>query len=230
MRGIFRGHPFYKAPDLAPMLRRLVADAYHNLNGNSHTGRSSPFFGPGTAQRSEARRRNVKKIVVIGTGRMGGAFATAFVKRTSHAVSIRGSHAGSSSAAALSRQLGVRVADDKELLAADIVFVAPPPAALDDVAAALKGYAGIIVSAMVPGAGGYELKRDDGTSAAEQLARLVPTGRVVTAFTSISSALIRDPASGEKPTVFTCADDNAARSIVIAWPMRSASRAWMPAI
>jgi predicted dinucleotide-binding enzyme len=99
---------------------------------------------------------------------------------------------------------------------ADVVFVATPPAALDDVAAALKGYAGIIVSAMVPGAGGYELKRDDGTSAAEQLARLVPKGRVVTAFTSISSALIRDPASGEKPTVFTCAGDEAARSIVIA--------------
>ena len=69
---------------------------------------------------------------------------------------------------------------------------------------------------MVPGAGGYELKRDDGTSAAEQLARLVPKGRVVTAFTSISSALIRDPASGEKPTVFTCADNQDARSTMIA--------------
>jgi NAD(P)-dependent dehydrogenase (short-subunit alcohol dehydrogenase family) len=46
------------------------------------------------------------------------------------------------------------------------------------------------------------LKRDDGSSAAEQLARLVPNGRVVTAFTSISSALIRDPASGERPTVY----------------------------
>jgi predicted dinucleotide-binding enzyme len=102
---------------------------------------------------------------------MGGSFATAFAKRTSHAVSIRGSHAGSSSAAALSRQLGVRVADDKELLAADVVFVATPPAALDDVAAALKGYAGIIVSAMVPGAGGCELKRDDGTSADDEAAR-----------------------------------------------------------
>ena len=91
----------------------------------------------------------MKKIVVIGTGRMGGAFATAFAKRMSHTVSIRGSHAGSSSAAALSRQLGVRVADDKELLAADVVFVATPPGALDDVAAALKGYAGIIVSANI---------------------------------------------------------------------------------
>src|ERR1700722_7984853 len=86
------------------------------------------------------RRRSVKKIVVIGTGRMGGAFATAFAKRTSHAVAIRGSHAGSSSAAALSRQLGVQIADDKELLVADVVFVATPPAALDNVAAALKGY------------------------------------------------------------------------------------------
>jgi predicted dinucleotide-binding enzyme len=155
----------------------------------------------------------VRKIVVIGLGCMGGAFAIAFAGRTSHTVAIRGSHPGSSSAAALSRQLGVRVADDRELLAADVVFVATPPGALDDVAAALRGYTGTIVSEMVPGAASYELKRDDGTSAAEQLARLVPKGRVVTAFTSISSALIRDPASGEKPTVFTCADDKAARSI-----------------
>jgi len=65
---------------------------------------------------------------------------------------------------AIGRQLGVQIADGKELLAADVAFVATPPAALDNVAAALKGYAGIIVSAMVPGAGGYELKRDDGTS------------------------------------------------------------------
>jgi len=53
----------------------------------------------------------------------------------------------------------VGVADDKELLAADVVFVPTPPAALDDVAAALKGYAGIIVSAMVPGAGGHDTRQ-----------------------------------------------------------------------
>ena len=80
----------------------------------------------------------MKKIVVVGTGRMGGAFATAFAERTSHTRSAD-RHAGSSSADALSHKLGVRVADDKELLAADVVFVATPPAALDDVAAALKG-------------------------------------------------------------------------------------------
>ena len=98
----------------------------------------------------------MKEIVIIGTGRMGGAFATAFAKRTSHAVSIRGSHAGGSSAAALSRQLDVRVADDKETLAADVVLVATPPAALDDVAAALKGYAGITFTS-IPSANQLQL-------------------------------------------------------------------------
>jgi hypothetical protein len=39
---------------------------------------------------------------------------------------------------------------DKELLAADVVFIATPPAVLDDVAAALKGYAGIIVRRSFP--------------------------------------------------------------------------------
>jgi hypothetical protein len=47
-----------------------------------------------------------------------------------------------------------------ERAAVVFVFVATPPAAPDEVAAALKCYVGIIVSPMVPGAGGYELKRD----------------------------------------------------------------------
>src|SRR5260370_14382680 len=59
---------------------------------------------------------------------MGGAFATASAKRTSHVVWLRGWHAGSSSAGAVSRQLGVRLADHNELLAADVVCVATPPA------------------------------------------------------------------------------------------------------
>jgi glycerol-3-phosphate dehydrogenase len=57
----------------------------------------------------------VKKIVVVGTGRMGGAFATAFAERTSHTRSAD-RHAGSSSADALSHQLGVRVDDDPPML------------------------------------------------------------------------------------------------------------------
>jgi len=189
----------------------------HNLNGKQPDRKDRRrSLIPGTAQRSEAKEEKREKDYRYRHRADGRGLRDGIRKKTSHTVSIRGSHAGSSSAAALSHQLGVRVADDKDLHAADIVFVATPLAALDDVAAALKRYAGIIVSAMVPGAGAYELKRDDGTSTAEQLARLTPKGRVVTAFTFISSALIRDPASGEKPTVFTGADDKAARSTVIA--------------
>jgi predicted dinucleotide-binding enzyme len=51
----------------------------------------------------------------------------------------------------------------------------------------------------------------EGASAAEQLAELLPNASVVTAFISISCVLIRTPSSGDKPTVFTCADDENAR-------------------
>ena len=150
------------------------------------------------------------KLAIIGSGRMGSAFAT----RTSHAVAVRGSHAKSGSAADLVRELGITRADDKALLSADVVFVAVPPAALSEVAADLKDYTGVVVSIIVPGAGGMTLAQQ-GASAAEQLAELLPKASVVAAFTSISSVLIRTPSSSDKPTVFTCADDENARQTVI---------------
>ena len=67
------------------------------------------------------------KLAIVGSGRMGSAFATAFATRTSHAVVVRGSHAKSGSAAELVRELGITRADDKALLSADVIFVAVPP-------------------------------------------------------------------------------------------------------
>jgi NADP oxidoreductase coenzyme F420-dependent len=108
----------------------------------------------------------------------GQRFATAFATRTSHAVAVRGSHAKSGSAADLVRELGITRADDKALLSADVVFVAVPPAALSEVAADLKDYTGVVVSIIVPGAGGMTLAQQ-GASAAEQLAELLPKASVV---------------------------------------------------
>jgi ketopantoate reductase len=116
------------------------------------------------------------KLAIIGSGRMGSAFATAFATRTSHAVAVRGSHAKSGSAAELVRELGITRADDKALLSTDVVFVAVPPAALSEVAADLKDYTGVVVSVIVPGAGGMTLAQE-GASAAEQLAELLPKER-----------------------------------------------------
>jgi NADP oxidoreductase coenzyme F420-dependent len=84
------------------------------------------------------------KLAIIGSGRMGSAFATAFATRTSHAVAVRGSHAKSGSAAELVRELGITRADDKALLSADVVLVAVPQAALSEVAADLKDYTGVV--------------------------------------------------------------------------------------
>jgi predicted dinucleotide-binding enzyme len=86
------------------------------------------------------------------------------------------------SAAELVRELGITRADDKALLSADVVFVAVPPAALSEVAADLKDCTGVVVSIIVPGAGGMTLAQQ-GASAAEQLAELRPKASVVTAFT-----------------------------------------------
>ena len=91
---------------------------------------------------------------------------------------VRGSHAKSGSAADLVRELGITRADDKALLSADVVFVAVPPAALSEVAADLKDYTGVVVSIIVPGAGGMTLAQQ-GASAAEQLAELLPKASVV---------------------------------------------------
>jgi hypothetical protein len=91
--------------------------------------------------------------------------------------------------------LGVPMVDDKELLAADVVFVATPPATLDDVAATLKDYAGIIVSAMVPGAGGCELKRDDGTGQGAQsglIQTAIYVGKIVARGGALDERWIRE--------------------------------------
>jgi predicted dinucleotide-binding enzyme len=62
------------------------------------------------------------KVAIIRTGRMGSAFAAAFAKRTAPALFIRGSRPDSASAAALSRELGIAQATDKELLAAEVTI------------------------------------------------------------------------------------------------------------
>jgi predicted dinucleotide-binding enzyme len=116
----------------------------------------------------------------------------------------------------LSRQLGVRVADEKELLAADIVFVATPPVALDDVAAALKGYAGIIVFG--DGSRRRQLRAEARRRYKRGRATCAPRPERARRHCVHVHFLGIDPRSGErrKPTVFHCADDEAARSTVIA--------------
>jgi predicted dinucleotide-binding enzyme len=153
------------------------------------------------------------KIAIVGTGDMGSAIATAFVQRSKHDVSVRGSRRGSPSALRLARHLGITEAGDQALRDAAVVFVVVPWEAIDAVSHLLAGCRGIIVSVVVPWTNGDP--RTDMTSAAEKLAGLLPHARVVNAFTSVSSSVVREPGSGEKPSVIVCSDDDKARRAVM---------------
>ena len=154
------------------------------------------------------------KLAIVGTGDMGSALATAFVHRSRHEVSVRGSRQESRSAVDLARQLGISESDDQGLNEADVVFVVVPWDALKAVARLLATCRGIIVSVIVPWAEGGD-PRTEMTSAAEQLAALLPSARVVNAFTSVSSSIVRNPGSAEKPSVIACSDDDQARAVVM---------------
>ena len=154
------------------------------------------------------------KLAIVGTGDMGSAIATAFVERSDHDVSVRGSRRGSASAVGLARQLGIAEADDRALLDADVVFVIVPWEAVDAVSRLVGTCRGIVVSVVVPWSDDGD-PRTDMTSAAERLAALLPHARIVNAFTSVSSSIVRNPGSPEQPSVIVCSDDDKARSIVM---------------
>jgi len=140
------------------------------------------------------------KLVIIGTGDMGSALAAALKQRAGHDVRVRGSHLGSHSAIGLVQQLGVSEASHHDFMVANAVFVVVPWGAIAATAKLLHSYVGIVVSVVVPWSNGGD-PRTDMISAAEHLSRFLPGARVVNAFTSISSTLIRNPGRGEKPSV-----------------------------
>ncbi len=154
------------------------------------------------------------KFAVVGTGDMGSAIATALVRRSKHDVSVRGSRRGSPSVVRLTRQLGVTEASDRALCEAAVVFVVVPWDAVEAVSRLLAACRGILVSVVVPWTHGGD-PRTDIVSAAEKLAGLLPHARVVNAFTSVSSSVVRDPGSEEKPSVIVCSDDARARRVVM---------------
>jgi 8-hydroxy-5-deazaflavin:NADPH oxidoreductase len=151
-------------------------------------------------------------ISVLGTGDMGGAIATALSQRTHHSVRVRGSQTGSSSATKLVGELGIPEATEKDIADSDVVFIVVPAAAISQATAVLSDYRGVVVSVSVSGTVG----RDGLPSSAENIAAALPDARVVNAFTSVWSSVVRNPGSGEKTSVFVCSDDEDAKATVSA--------------
>jgi predicted dinucleotide-binding enzyme len=160
------------------------------------------------------------KVVVIGTGDMGGAIASSIAQRTTHVVCARGSRPGSASARSLVSGSRGRITEarDDDIATADLVIVAVPWSSVPDVTTLLTGTeARRVVSVIVPWTGDNAtpaVGRDN--SAAEILARAVPAARVAGAFTSVASASIRKIESyRERPTVFVVGDDPSLKATVL---------------
>lgn len=152
------------------------------------------------------------KISVLGTGDMGGAIATALQKRTSHSIYIRGSNDASVSSKKLIDEFGLAAATEKDLLTSDIVFVVVPPSELAQVAVKLDGYAGIVVAVSVS----REVGRDGRPSSAETLASSLTDAKVVSAFTSMWSDVVRKPGTEGHVSAFVASNHEDAKAVISA--------------
>lgn len=150
------------------------------------------------------------RISILGSGDMGGAIATALSRRTHHQILVRGSRLGSASAAKLVAELGAGEGTDEEIAASDLVFVVVPASAIPQALEPLAGFGGIVVSVSVSATVG----KDGRPSGAESVATALPRAKIVSAFTSIRSKVVRDPGKGEKTSVFVCSDHEDAKAVV----------------
>jgi len=152
------------------------------------------------------------KIVVVGTGDMGGAIARALAERTLHDVRVCGSRSDSASAKKIiaANPERIRAATEHDIAMADAVFLAVPWDAIDAATDSLTAFAGSVISVVVPwSADGQGDPRTTLTSAAERIAARLPAARVACAFTSISSQVVDDPGQSRRPSVVACGDDEA---------------------
>ena len=157
-------------------------------------------------------------IAIIGAGNVGKALTGSAI-RVGHSVTV--SSKNGESARQLAEETGARAAaSDREAAeAADVVILAVPYGAVDevlgDVGAALAGK--VVIDATNPIKADYSGLATDGTSGAEEIQAKAPGARVVKAFNTAFAARQADPkvAGGLRVDGFVAADDADAKATVL---------------
>ena len=154
-------------------------------------------------------------IAIIGSGNIGGGLARAWRKRD-HQVTIGAREPGDSELAALCAQIGARAATIADAIAAaEVVVLALPAKAIDDLATSASFAGKIVVDCTNNVAPGMQLAFGHTTSWAEQVAGKLAGARVCKSFNAQGAENLADPVyGGVRATNWYCGDDAAAKQTV----------------
>jgi NADPH-dependent F420 reductase len=158
------------------------------------------------------------KIAIIGSGNIGEGLARAWRKKK-HDVAFGARDPKGQEVTALAQEIGASVATVKDAAAgADVVVLAMPYAAVDDVLVQAKLDGKIVVdatNAVQRGPDGMSLKLEHGTSASEELQKRIPGAKVVKSFNAQGAENLAAPVyDGTAASNFYCGDDAAAKKVV----------------
>ena len=160
-------------------------------------------------------------IAIIGTGNIGSGLARTF-GRTRHGIAVAGHQAADGPALAQTLATegvtvqGTDVAQAVKL--ADVVILAVPFGAVGDLASAADFGGRIVVDVTNPILADFSaLSIGHTTSAAEEIARLLPGARVVKAFNTVFADLYAGGLDfgDRRVSTFVASDDEAAREAVV---------------
>jgi 8-hydroxy-5-deazaflavin:NADPH oxidoreductase len=169
-------------------------------------------------------------IGILGSGRVGAALGQGWVKRGHTVIFATRDPQGEKAKALLSATPNAKVAGLQETVdSSEVLLVAIPWNVLPDVLKSLTGLENkILMDATNRFGPGYSptIKAEDVNtlirteqpapqSAAEDLAQLVPSAKVVKAFNAIGFEHMDNPHFSDKPTMFVAGDDVQAKQVVM---------------
>jgi predicted dinucleotide-binding enzyme len=155
-------------------------------------------------------------IAIIGTGHIGGGLGRAWSKK-GHEVIFGTRNVADPDVIGLCQETGAQALSPTAAVAtADIVVLAVPHAALEDVLRQTGALAGKIVIDCTNGLSpGPSLKFGHTTSAVEETAKQIPQARLVKSFNAQGAENLVNPVyNGVQATNFFCGDDADAKRVV----------------
>jgi 8-hydroxy-5-deazaflavin:NADPH oxidoreductase len=155
-------------------------------------------------------------IAIVGSGQIGARLGTAW-RRKGHTVTFAARDPADSELQNLCNSIGASAkALSQALPDAEVVAIAVPYGAVDDVIRAIPNWTGkVVIDCTNAVERGMTLKYGHTTSSAEELAKKLPGAHLVKSFNAQGAENLAEPSyNGVPATNFYCGDDPQAKQIV----------------